>query len=120
MRAGGSRWPLGLFRPLADAGFVLCYAMGESACAVAGPRIELLGRAVPLFVRDPAEHGACPDVVLSIGTLPSLPGSIPQVVRALPATCLAMFAGFTIQPLGDGPLPALRVGAELPGFLADL
>ena len=72
MRAGGSGWPVGLSRPLADAGTLLCYAMGESACAVAGPRPELVGRAVPVSVLDPAERGACPDVVLSVGIPPSL------------------------------------------------
>ena len=41
MRAGGSGWPVGLSHPLADAGTLLCYAMGESLCSVAGPRREL-------------------------------------------------------------------------------
>ena len=44
MRAGGSGWPVGLSRPLADTGTLLRYAMGESACAVAGPRPELVLR----------------------------------------------------------------------------
>ena len=43
MRAGGSGWPAGLSRPLASAGIMLRDAMGESACAVAGPRRELAG-----------------------------------------------------------------------------
>ena len=50
MRTGGSEWPVGLSRPLADAGTLLRYAMGESACSVAGPHPELVGRAVPVSV----------------------------------------------------------------------
>ena len=72
MRAGGSGWPLGLSRPLADTGTLLRCTMGESACAVAGPRLELVGRAVPVPMLDPAECRACTDVVLSVGTPPSL------------------------------------------------
>ena len=55
MRAGGSGWPVGLSCPLVDAGTLLRYAMGESTCTVAGPRPELVGRAVPVVVLDPAE-----------------------------------------------------------------
>ena len=72
MCAGGTGWPVGLSRPLPDAGTLLRYAMGESACAVAGPRPELLGRAVPVAVLDPVERGACPDVVLKVGARLSL------------------------------------------------
>ena len=35
MRAGERKWPVGLPRPFADAGTVLRYAMGQSACSVA-------------------------------------------------------------------------------------
>ena len=68
MRAGGSGWPAGLSRPLADAGTLLRYAMDESACAVVGWRPRLVGRAVLVSVLDPAEGGVSPDVVLSMGT----------------------------------------------------
>ena len=111
---------MGLSCPLADAGTLLRYAMGECACAVAGLHHELVGRAVPMSVLDPAERGACPDVVLSVGTPPPLQGATPEVVLAPPATCRALFPGFTIQPLGDGPLLAFLAGAAPPGLLAAL
>ena len=120
MRAGRSKWPVGLSRPLADVGTLLRYAMGESACAVAGPRPELVGRAVPVSVLDPAERRACPHVILSGGTPPSLRGTTPEVVLAPPATSRALFPGFTLQPLGDGPLLAFPAGAAPPGLLAAL
>ena len=110
----------GLSRPLADAGTLLRYAMGESACLVAGPRPGLVGRAVPVSVLDQAECGACPNVVLSVGAPPSLQGTIPGVVLAPPATGRALFPGFTLQPLGDGPLLAFPAGAAPPGLLAAL
>ena len=84
MCAGGREWPVGLSRPLAGAGTVVRYAMGESVCAVAGPCPELVGRAVLVAVLDPAERGACPDVVLQVGAPPSLRGSSPEVVLARP------------------------------------
>ena len=96
MRAGEREWPVGLPRPLADAGTLLRYAMGESTCSVAGPRPELVGRAVLVSVLDPADRGACPDVVLNVGALPSLRGAVPEVVRAPPATSRALFPGCTI------------------------
>ena len=64
MRPGGDEWPVGLSRPLVDAGTLLRYAMSECVCAVAGPRPELVGRAVLVTVQDPQERGANPDVVL--------------------------------------------------------
>ena len=89
--------------------------MGESACPVAGPRPELVGRAVPMSVLD---RGACLDVVLSVvlsvGAPPSLHGAVQEVVLAPPTTSRALFPGYTLQPLGDGPCwrswrrPALR------------
>ena len=94
--------------------------MGESACTVAGPRPELVGRAVPVVVLDPAERGACPDVVLRVGPPPSQQGAAPEVFLAPPATSRSLFPGFTIQPLGDGPLLAFPAGAALPGLLAAL
>ena len=100
MRPGGDEWPVGLSCPLADAGTLLRYAMGESVCAVAGPRPEVVGRAVLVAVQDPQEHGASPDVVLRVGT----PPLAREVVLAPPATSRSLFPGFTIQPLGDGPL----------------
>ena len=103
MRAGGSGWPVGVSRPLADAGTLLRYAMGESACAIAGPPLELVGRAVPVSVLDPAERRACPDVVLRVGAPPSLQGAAPEVVLAPPATCRALFPGFTIQLVPPPP-----------------
>ena len=45
-RAGDREWPVGLSHPFADAG-MLCYAMGESVCSVAGPRPELVGAPFP-------------------------------------------------------------------------
>ena len=120
MRAGGSRWPVGLSRPLADAHTVLRYAMGESACVAAGPPYKLVGRAVPVSMLDPAERGACPDVVVGVGTPSSLQGATPEVVVATPATLRALFPGFTLQPLGDGPLVAFQAGAAPPGVLAVL
>ena len=107
-------------RPLTDAGTVRRYAMGKSACFVAGPRPELVGRAVPVSVLDPAERGACPDVVLSVGTPPSLLGATPEVVLASPATSRALFPGFTLQPVGDGPLLAFPAGAAPAALLAAL
>ena len=61
MRAGEREWPLGLPRPLADAGTLLRYAMGESTCSVAGLRPELVGRAVPSVATD--EGGTLPGCV---------------------------------------------------------
>ena len=120
MRAGERGWPVGLSRPVADAGTLLRYALGESACSVAGPRPELVGRAVPVSMLDPAERGACPGVVLSVGAPPSLRGAVPEVVLAPPATSRALFPGFTLRPLGDGPLLAFPAGAAPPGLLAAL
>ena len=110
---------MGLSRPLADVGTLLRYAMGESACSVAGPRPELVGRVVPVSVLDPAECGACPDVVLSVGVPPSLRGTVPEVVLAPPAT-RALFPGFTLQPLWDGALLAFLAGTAPPGLLKAL
>ena len=120
MRAGGGRWLVGLSRPLADAGTLLRYTMGESACAVAGLRPELVGQAVPVAVLDRAERRACPDVVLRVGTPLSPLGTAPEVVLAPPATSRELFPGFTIQPLGDGALLAFPAGAAPPGLLAAL
>ena len=105
---------------LADAGTLLRHAMGESACSVAGLRPELVGRAVPVSVLDPADRGACPDVVLTVGALPSLRGAVPEVVLAPPATSRALFPGSTIQPLGEGPLLAFPAVAAPPGLLEAL
>ena len=98
MRNGGSGWPAGVSRRLGDAGTLLRYAMGESACAVAGPRPGLVGCAVPVSVADPAELGASPDVlgVFRVGTRPSLHGATPEVVLAPPATSRALFPGFSL------------------------
>ena len=109
---------MGLSRPLADAGTLLRYALGESACSVAGPRPELVGRAVPVSVPDRAERGACLDVVLCVGAPPSLQGAVPEVVLAPPTTSRALFPGFTLEPLGDSPLLAFPAGAAPPGLLA--
>ena len=57
MRAGGSGWPVGLSRPLGDVGTLLSYAVGDSACALAGPRPELVGRAIPVSVLDQRKVG---------------------------------------------------------------
>ena len=100
---------MGLFRPLVDKSTLLRYAMGESACAVARRRPELVGRAVPVAVLNTAECGACPDVVLRAEAPPSL-----EVVLAPPTTSRGLFPGFTIQPLGDGPLLAFPAGAAPP------
>ena len=115
--AGGSGLLLGLFSPLADAGTLLRYAMGECAC-IAGPRPELVGRAIPVSISDPAERGVCPNVVLRVRARPSLHRATPEVVVAPPATCWALLPGFTIQPLVDGPLLAFLAGAAPAGFLA--
>ena len=120
MRAGGWEWPVGLFRPLADAATPLRYALGKSVCAVAGPHPELVGRAVLGAVLDLAELGACPGVVLQVEAPPSLRRSAPDVVLASPAMSRALFPCFTIQPLGDGPLLAFPAGAAPPGLLAAL
>ena len=120
MRAGEREWLVGLFRPFADAGTLLRCAMAESTCFVAGPRPELVGRAVPVPVLDPAERGACPEVVLSVGAPPSLQGAVPEVVLAPPTTIRALFLGFTLQPLGEGPPLAFPAGAAPPGLLAAL
>ena len=79
-----------------------------------------MGRAVPVSVLDPADRGACPDVVLNVGTLPFLRGAVPEVVLAPPATSRALFPGCTIQPLGEGPLLAFPAGAAPPGLLEAL
>ena len=111
---------MGLSRPFADAGILLRYAMGESACSVARPRPELVGRAVPVSALDPAERGACLEVVLRVSTPPSLQGTVPEVVLAPHATNPAQIPGYTLQPLGDGPLLAFPAGAAPPGLLAAL
>ena len=84
---------MGVSRPLAFAGTLLRYAMGESACTVAGLRPELVGRVVPVSVLHPAHRGACPDAVLSVGTPPSLHGATLEVILAPIATCRARFPG---------------------------
>ena len=117
---GGHRTLKQKYHPLADAGTLLRYAMGESACSVAGPRHELVGRTVAVSVWDPAEHGWCPDLVPSFSAPLSLWGTIPEVVLAPPATSRALFPGFTLQPLGDGPPLAFVAGAAPPGLLAAL
>ena len=117
MRAGERKWPVGLPRPLADAGTLLRYAAGESACSMAWPRPELVGRAVQVSMLDPADGGACRKVVLNVGALPTLRGAVPEVVLALPATSRAVLPGCTIQPLGEGPLLAFPAGAAPPGLL---
>ena len=111
---------MGLPRPFADAGTLLRYVMGESTCSLAGPRPMLVGRAIPLSVLDLAGRGACLDVVLNVGALPSLQGAVPEVVLAPPATSRALFPGCTIQPLGEGALLAFPAGAAPPGLLTAL
>ena len=96
MCPGGDEWPVGLSHLLADAGTLFCYAMGESVCGVAGPRPELVGRAVVVAVQDPQERGAGPDVVLRVGAPPSLQGEAREVVLAPPATSGSLFLSFTI------------------------
>ena len=120
MRAGEREWPVGLSRPFADADTLLRYVMGESVCSAAGPRPELVGRAVPVSVLDPVERGACPDVVLHVGAPPSLQGAVPEVILATPVTSRALFPGCTLHLLGDGPLLAFPAGAAPPGLLAAL
>ena len=93
--------------------------MGKSACVVGGPRPELVSRAVPVSVLDVAERGVCPDVVLTAGTRRPCKGP-PLLVVAPPATCRALFPGFTLQLLGDGPLLAFSASAQPPGLLAAL
>ena len=73
-----------------------------------------------MSVLDPSERRACPDVLLSVGAPPSLRGAVPEVVLAPPATSRALFPGFTLQPLGHGPLLAFPAGAAPPGLLAAL
>ena len=111
---------MGLSRPLADTGPLLRYAMGKSPCAVAGPHPEQVGRAVTVSVLDPAERGARPSVVLSLGTPPCLQATTPDVVMAPPATSRAPFPGFTLQPLGDGLVLAFQAGTAPPGLLVAL
>ena len=120
MRAGEREWPVGLPRPFAHAGTLLRYAMGESACSVAGRRPELVGRAVPVSVLDPADRGACTDAVRNAGALPSLQGAVPEVVLAPPPTGRALFPGCTIKPLAEGPLLAFPASAAPRGLLAAL
>ena len=103
MRDGGGAWPVGLSRPVADAGTPLRYAVGESACSVAGPRPKLVGRGVHVSVLGPPECGMCTNVVLSISAPPSLRGTVPEAVLAPPVTSQALVRGFTLQPLGMGP-----------------
>ena len=79
-----ARVAAGLVRPQADAGTLLRYALGESTCSVAGPRLDLVGRALPVSVLDPAERGPCPDVVLSVDASPSLQGAVPKPAPAPP------------------------------------
>ena len=46
------------------------------ACSMAGPRPEVVGRAVPVSVLDPVERGVCADVVLSVA--PHHPCKLPS------------------------------------------
>ena len=112
MRAGGSGWPVGLSRPLADTGTLLRYAMGKSACAIAGLRPELVGRAVPVLVLDPAERGACPDVVLRVGPPPSLQGTALEVV--LPPPPGRCSRAFPFNRSGTGPCRCSRQARHRP------
>ena len=59
-------------------------------------------------------------MVLSVGTPPSLRGATPEVLLAPPATSRALFPGFPLQLLKDGPLVAFLAGAAPPGLLAAL
>ena len=77
-------------------------------------------RAIPVSVLDPAERGACPDMVLGVGAPPSLHGATPEVVLAPPTTSRALFPGSTLQPLNDGPLLVFPAGTAPPGLLAAL
>ena len=43
-----------------------------------------------------------------------------MVLAPPPATSRALFPGFTLQPLGDGPLLAFTAGAAPPGLLEAL
>ena len=63
---------------------------------------------------------ACPDVVITVGALPSLRGAVREVVLAPTVTSLAVFPGSIIQPLGQGPPLAFPAGAALPGLLEAL
>ena len=125
MRTGRSGWPVGLSRPLADAGTLLRYPMGKFACAVAGPRPKLVGRAVPVSMLDPAERGACPDVVLDVGALLGpcrapprrwfwpRPQPAGRCSRALPSSRSGMGHCMLAFPAGAAP-PGLL--AALPAF----
>ena len=63
----------------------------------------------------------CPlDVILKVGAPPSLQGVAHEVVLALPATSRSLFPGFTIRPLGDGPLLVYLAAAEPQGLLNTL
>ena len=79
-----------------------------------------MGRDVPVSLLNPAGRGACPDVVLTVGALPSLLGAALEVVLAPLATTRALFPGCTIHPLGEGPLLAFPAGAAPPGLLTSL
>ena len=59
-------------------------------------------------------------MVLRSGDPPSLQGAVREVVLAPPATSRALFRGYTLQSLREGPLLAIPAGAAPPGLLADL
>ena len=99
-------WPTGLARPLATAATLLRYAMGEGAVAAAGPRPDLVGRVLPVSVLTPHDRGVSPDVVLRVGEPSTQRMAALEVVLVPGATERVLLEGYTLQPMGEGPLLA--------------
>ena len=110
----GDEWPVGLSRPLADAGTLPRYAMGESVCAVARLRPELVGRAVLVAVQGPWERGASPGMVLRVGAPRPCLTRLNRVHRALPqADGCAVVPPWTLRPEAADPPHGKRVVTDL-------
>ena len=75
------------------------------------------GRAVPVSRAGPSGTRACPDVVLSVGALPSLRGNHPT---GGPGPAHDQPGTDPSSQLGDGPLLAFPAGTAPPGLLAAL
>ena len=70
MCRGVDEWPVGLSRLLADTSTLMRYAIGESTCAVAGPRPALGGSVILVAVQGLWERGASLDFVLRVALPP--------------------------------------------------
>ena len=107
LHPGGPYWPTGLARLLANAANLVWSAMGEGIIAVAGPRPDVVGRALPAAVLTPHDWGV-PNVILRMGKLPLRQGAALEMILVPGTTRRMLLKGHTLQPLSGSqllPLP---------------